>query len=101
MPKLKTSGKSITDIARDVRREVREVAQSINRVQTPAYYDEVVGEFCPAGCDVQQDIAQGRGLEVTSTPTIFVNGVQARLADRLLTPQEFRWALEIELARAK
>lgn len=51
LPKLKASGKSITDIARDVRREVRESAQTVNHVQTPAYYDEVVGEFCPAGCE--------------------------------------------------
>jgi hypothetical protein len=50
LPKLRASGKSLTDIARDVRRDVREIAQTVNHVQTPAYYDEVVGEFCPAGC---------------------------------------------------
>lgn len=48
LPRLKASGR-ITDIARDVRREVRELAASVAHVQTPAYYDEVVGDFCPAG----------------------------------------------------
>ena len=52
LPELKgVSGKSLTDIARDVRRDVRETAQTVDHVQTPAYYDEVVGEFCPAGCE--------------------------------------------------
>lgn len=50
LPRLKAQGK-ITDIARDVRREVRELAASVAHVQTPAYYDEVVGDFCPAGCE--------------------------------------------------
>ena len=50
LPRLKTSGR-ITDIARDVRRDVRELAASVAHVQTPAYYDEVVGDFCPAGCE--------------------------------------------------
>ncbi|MGB8711379.1 MAG: caspase family protein [Methyloceanibacter sp.] len=52
LPRLKEAGR-ITDIARDVRREVRELAASIGHVQTPAYYDEVVGDFCPAGCEAK------------------------------------------------
>lgn len=52
LPRLKASGR-ITDIARDVRREVRELAASVAHVQTPAYYDEVVGDFCPAGCEAK------------------------------------------------
>ena len=52
LPRLKASGR-ITDIARDVRREVRELAASVAHVQTPAYYDEVVGDFCPAGCEAR------------------------------------------------
>lgn len=54
LPRLKASGR-ITDIARDVRREVRELAASVAHVQTPAYYDEVVGDFCPAGCEVKAE----------------------------------------------
>ena len=52
LPRLKSVGR-ITDIARDVRREVRELAASVAHVQTPAYYDEVVGDFCPAGCEAK------------------------------------------------
>jgi hypothetical protein len=52
LPRLKEAGR-ITDITRDVRREVRELAASIGHVQTPAYYDEVVGDFCPAGCEAK------------------------------------------------
>ena len=57
LPRLKASGR-ITDIARDVRREVRELAASVAHVQTPAYYDEVVGDFCPAGCEAKTAAAQ-------------------------------------------
>ena len=49
VPRLKTPGK-IGDIAREVRREVRKLASHVNHVQTPAFYDEVLGDFCPAGC---------------------------------------------------
>jgi uncharacterized caspase-like protein len=48
-PRLKAPGK-IGDIARDVRRSVRQLASRVNHVQTPAFYDELIGDFCPAGC---------------------------------------------------
>ena len=59
LPRLKEAGR-ITDIARDVRREVRELAASVGHVQTPAYYDEVVGDFCPAGCEAKTAAATSR-----------------------------------------
>lgn len=49
IPRLKTPGR-IGDIARDVRRDVYKLASRVNHVQTPAFYDEVMGDFCPAGC---------------------------------------------------
>jgi hypothetical protein len=49
VPRLKTPGR-IGDIARDVRRDVYKLASRVNHVQTPAFYDEVMGDFCPAGC---------------------------------------------------
>jgi outer membrane protein assembly factor BamD (BamD/ComL family) len=52
LPRLKAPGR-IGDIARDVRREVRDLAAKVNHVQTPAFYDEVIGDFCPAGCVVE------------------------------------------------
>jgi hypothetical protein len=49
LPRLKAPGR-IGDIARDVRREVHKLASGVNHIQTPAFYDEVIGDFCPAGC---------------------------------------------------
>ena len=49
VPRLRAPGR-IGDIARDVRRNVRQLASQVNHLQTPAFYDEVVGDFCPAGC---------------------------------------------------
>ncbi len=45
LPLLKRPGLSLTDIARTVRREVYALAQSRNRKQRPAYYDEILGDF--------------------------------------------------------
>ena len=52
LPRLRAPGR-IGDIARDVRREVRDLASKVNHIQTPAFYDEVIGDFCPAGCVVE------------------------------------------------
>ena len=52
VPRLKAPGK-IGDIAREVRREVRKLASHVNHVQTPAFYDEVLGDFCPAACAME------------------------------------------------
>jgi outer membrane protein assembly factor BamD (BamD/ComL family) len=49
LPRLKSPGK-IGDIARDIRRDVRTLALRVNHVQTPAFYDEVIGDFCPTSC---------------------------------------------------
>jgi Caspase domain len=51
LTRLKTPGK-IGDIARDVRRDVRELASQVHHVQIPAFYDELIGDFCPTGCVV-------------------------------------------------
>jgi tetratricopeptide (TPR) repeat protein len=50
LPKLRTPGLGIQEIAREVRREVLETAKGVGHEQVPAYYDEVIGNFCPAGC---------------------------------------------------
>lgn len=67
LPHLKEPGKSITEIAREVRREVNDLALKVNRVQTPAYYDEVIGEFCPAGCETKPVEARPEPL---ATPAV-------------------------------
>jgi len=44
--------------------------------------------------DIQRDVTQGDTLKVQSTPTYFINGV--RLPDRLIIPELFGLALDIE-----
>ncbi len=51
LPRLKEQGATIVEIARLVRRDVVEIARKHAHVQTPAYFDELVGDFCPAGCE--------------------------------------------------
>ncbi len=51
LPRLKEQGATIVEIARLVRQDVVEIARKHAHVQTPAYFDELVGDFCPAGCE--------------------------------------------------
>jgi len=50
--------------------------------------------------DIRQDTADARALDVSSTPTYFVNGVRAQTASGWLHPQLFELALKIELEKA-
>jgi len=71
VPRLEAPGK-IGDIARDVRRSVRELAARVNHVQTPAFYDEVIGDFCPAGCVEPKVEAREAWLAIRDTESIAV-----------------------------
>jgi hypothetical protein len=50
-PLIKTKGLGLQEVALKVREEVVALANSAGRKQTPAYYDQVIGRFCPAGCE--------------------------------------------------
>ncbi|MFK5121468.1 hypothetical protein, partial [Klebsiella pneumoniae] len=52
LPLLERPGLTLPEVAQEVRRSVRELTQPAGHRQTPAYYDEVVGRFCMAGCTV-------------------------------------------------
>lgn len=72
-------------------------ASSIGHVPDfAARYNAVLG-------DVARDVAEGHGLEVTGTPTCFINGILARNdgGRTLFTPEEIRLAIETELKRTK
>ena len=74
---------------------VRTAASSIGRVPDfAARYDAVLR-------DVARDVAEGHGLEVSGTPTCFINGILARNdgGRTLFTPEEVRLAIETELKR--
>jgi tetratricopeptide (TPR) repeat protein len=49
LPFLTTPGLSLSDIAKKVRSRVRNLALGAGNDQTPAYYDELLGDFFPAG----------------------------------------------------
>lgn len=45
IPLMQEPGRDLVDMAREVRRRVRALAQSVAHQQTPAYYDAVLGTF--------------------------------------------------------
>ncbi|MGI9452862.1 MAG: caspase family protein, partial [Geminicoccaceae bacterium] len=45
LPKIAEPGLELRDLVKEVRREVRNLALSVNHQQFPAYYDELLGEF--------------------------------------------------------
>ncbi|MEZ5851736.1 MAG: caspase family protein [Hyphomicrobiaceae bacterium] len=50
LPLLKTQGLSLPELARRVRLEVSTLANTVPHLQTPAYYDGLIGQYCLAGC---------------------------------------------------
>jgi protein-disulfide isomerase len=56
-------------------------------------------EAGPKTVDIRRDVADGSALNVTSTPTFFINGV--RIPDgQTLAPEYFDLAIQIELKKA-
>ncbi len=53
LPLLKTPGKPLQDLARDLKSEVEATAARVKHKQRPAYYDELTGDFLlvPAGAE--------------------------------------------------
>jgi len=49
LPKLRETDRPLQEISRDVKDEVRSLAESIKHVQRPAYYDELLGSYCLSG----------------------------------------------------
>lgn len=61
LPRLEEPGLELRDMVTDLRREVRSLAQTVRHTQTPAYYDELLGEFYFTP-------ASGRGFETIEAP---------------------------------
>jgi hypothetical protein len=51
LPLMKKPGLALHELARQLRREVHDLAVAAPHVQQPAYYDGLIGEFCLAGCE--------------------------------------------------
>ena len=99
-------------LARETHRESEMIAWLFARQEelTPALVrqgaQEVAGitdlaaRYAAVIKDVMADADLGRRVEVSSTPTVFVNGVLARTRDNdLFSPQEFQMALRAELRK--
>lgn len=54
VPSLLTPGLSLTELARRVREEVQDTAQSVGHLQRPAYYDEITSDYFFLGPRVPQ-----------------------------------------------
>lgn len=50
--------------------------------------------------DIQRDVADGQALQISSTPTYFINGVRAQTTQGWLPPEYFELAIKLELERA-
>ena len=50
IPLMKTKNMKLQDLAVQVREEVEDLALTARHTQVPAYYDQVRGKFCLAGC---------------------------------------------------
>lgn len=51
--------------------------------------------------DIKRDVADGGALNVSQTPTYFVNGVRAQTAQGWLPPHYFELAIKLELEKAE
>jgi protein-disulfide isomerase len=60
--------------------------------------DELNKEYLAKLPAIRQDIADGGALNISGTPTYFVNGV--RLPSAVIPVEYFRLAIELELEKA-
>jgi hypothetical protein len=51
LPLMKKVGLKLQDVAVQVKDEVEDLAMTVNHTQVPAYYDQLRGKFCLAGCE--------------------------------------------------
>lgn len=88
VPLLKTKGLALQDVALRVREDVAALAGSVGFKQTPAYYDQLIGRVCLAGCEA--DVAKAKppeaaapspsGITATPAPTTPPSGSSSSLA---------------------
>jgi hypothetical protein len=73
LPLLKTPSMSLTEVAEQVRVLVRQMAATVQHRQTPAYYNQVLGQVCVAGGDCGRRVAADawdRTKDTTSIPAL-------------------------------
>ena len=87
LPKLRQTNRPLQDIARDVKDEVRNLASTINHVQRPAYYDELLGDYCLSGTCRAAPAPQAAVIRASDETTALA---EAMTADTLQGYLEFR-----------
>lgn len=85
LPLLATPGLTLPEVGQQVRVAVRDLArtrQPYPHRQTPAYYDQLIGDFCPAGCDAKEPapkpICNGARTTVAGVETCLAVGESFR-----------------------
>jgi hypothetical protein len=70
LPLIRKPGLTLTDIAKQVRREVSPLAASVSHTQTPAYYNGLMRDYCLAGCADQPPASdlRSQGSVLTKAP---------------------------------
>lgn len=65
LPLIKTPGLTLTDIAESVRTDVRALASTVSHVQTPSYYNQLIGKACLWGdtCGVASSVKSVPSME--------------------------------------
>jgi protein-disulfide isomerase len=61
---------------------------------------DFAAEYARRQADIRKDVADGAALKITSTPTLFINGVRIDGTQQLMPPQYFELAIQIELKKA-
>ena len=105
LPLLKAQGISLTEVAEQVRVDVRQVASTVQHRQTPAYYNQVLGRVCLAGGDC---IASG-ALRSATTPVRLSEAAEAWSAVKDTTSltvlgaftTQYKGTIYADLARAR
>jgi uncharacterized caspase-like protein len=63
LPLLRSPGMPLTEVAKQVRVAVRQMAATVQHRQTPAYYDQVLGPVCLAGGECGTRVAGAEAAE--------------------------------------
>jgi hypothetical protein len=86
VPLLKTPGLSLTEVAEQVRVSVRQMAATVQHVQTPAYYNQVLGRVCLAGGDCAVRVVSGPIQPTEAERTAVAKEVWAAAKDTTSIP---------------
>ena len=83
VPLITTKGLGLQEVALKVRQLVVELAKRAGHRQTPAYYDQLLGRFCPAGCEADIAILTPENAPKPAPPVASSQGATCALKDAI------------------